>query len=364
MYIHIVIGTRPNFIKAAPLCWAAKKIGIKIHLIHTGQHYDLLMNQVFFDDLDLPRPYRYLDIGSGSHAKSTGRCLERLGNVFSEDKPDWVIVIGDVNSTIAGALAAVKLGIKCAHVESGLRSFDRTMPEEINRIATDSISDLLFATEPSGVTNLEHEGHSPGSIKLVGNVIIDTLDHFLPIARKRGAFNLFDLKVKNYALLTLHRQSNVDIDSSLKALIDKIDLVQQLIPVVFPVHPRTRKELHSFGFENRLEKLSNLKIVDPLGYVDFLSLMGNSKMVITDSGGIQEETTVLEIPCLTLRDNTERPITCEQGTNQLVGSTGSKLMSAIESVMNNEQKIIKRPDLWDGHTAERILNELTIGKIS
>ncbi len=358
MLIHVVAGARPNFMKAAPLCWAAEELGVELRLIHTGQHYDKEMSQVFFDELGLPKPHKHLGVGSGTHGQVTARCLERLEEVFAQERPDWVLVVGDVNSTAAGALAAVKLHIATAHVEAGLRSFDRSMPEEINRMVTDAICDLLFVSEPAGVENLRREGHGENEIHLVGNVMIDTLERFLPAAKKRASSKKLGLEPKQYALLTLHRPSNVDSSGDLAALVEKLDWVQNKIPIFFPVHPRTRAKLKQTGHYEALSEMKNLQLADPVGYQDFLSLMTDSRVVLTDSGGIQEETTVLGIPCLTLRDNTERPITCDHGTNRLVGARGDGLASALEQVLDAPVTTGKRPDLWDGKAAVRIMKQL------
>jgi len=358
MKILVIAGTRPNFMKAAPLITAAKASGIEALLIHTGQHYDDAMSKVFFDELGLPRPHRNLDVGSGSHGEVTARCLEGLEKVFVDERPDWVLVVGDVNSTLAGALAAAKLRIPLAHIEAGLRSFDRDMPEEINRVVTDAVSDLLFVTEPTGVKNLLAEGRSEKAIHLVGNVMIDTLDRFLPFAKKKAAASTFGLKEHSYALLTLHRPSNVDQPRNLQILYCQLAAVQERFPVLFPIHPRTRAKMEATGMLKYFESLPQLRLTDPLGYIDFLSLMVTARVVLTDSGGIQEETTVLGVPCLTLRDNTERPITIEQGTNQLVGASGEKLIAVLDLVHKESRPAIKRPHLWDGKASERIVRIL------
>ena len=362
MRVLVVAGARPNFMKAAPLCWAAEAAGVEVLLVHTGQHYDPGMSQVFLDELGLPRPHRHLGVGSGSHGEVTARCLERLEKVFVDEKPDWVLVVGDVNSTAAGALAAVKLRIPTAHVEAGLRSFDRDMPEEINRVVTDAVCDLLFVTEPAGVENLEREGRAGDDVVLVGNVMIDTLERFLPAARKRGSARKLGLAEGGYALMTLHRPSNVDAAGDLDALIEKLEWAQSRLPIFFPVHPRTLARLEQGGRKKRLEDLPGLRLAEPVGYLEFLSLMTTARVVLTDSGGIQEETTVLGIPCLTLRDNTERPITCEQGTNRLVGARGDGLPAALEKILSGGEIRSRRPDLWDGRAAERIIQRLAEAK--
>jgi UDP-N-acetylglucosamine 2-epimerase (non-hydrolysing) len=344
--------------KAAPLCWAAKAAGIHVKLIHTGQHYDPGMNHVFFEELGLPKPHHHLGVGSGTHGQVTARSLERLEEVFAREQPDWVLVVGDVNSTLAGALAAVKLGILCGHVEAGLRSFDRSMPEEINRMAIDAICDQLFASEPAGVDNLTREGHPEECVHLVGNVMIDTLDRFLPAARRSDILDALGLEPRSYGLLTLHRPSNVDAGEAVDILIDQLERVQNEISIVFPVHPRTSTRLEELGRLARLQRLKDLTLIEPQGYLAFLCLMNSARFVLTDSGGIQEETTVLGVPCLTLRDNTERPITCEQGTNILVGARGERLFDAINVTLAGDHPGSRRPDLWDGHAAERIVGML------
>lgn len=358
MRILVVAGARPNFMKAAPLIAAARSAGIDALLVHTGQHYDEGMSQVFLDELGLPRPDHHLGVGSGTHAEVTARCLERLERVYLEEKPDWVLVVGDVNSTMAGALAAAKLGIPLAHVEAGLRSFDREMPEEINRVVTDAVSDLLFVTEPSGISNLRREGRPPEAIHLVGNVMIDTLERFREQAEKRNTAGKLDLEQGNYAVMTLHRPSNVDRREDLDTLCENLTWVQERLTVYFPVHPRTRKQLETMGMWDRLSGLPGMRLAEPVGYLDFLSLMTTCRVALTDSGGIQEETTVLGIPCLTLRDNTERPITVEQGTNRLVGARGDRIKEALAEILSAPPPEATRPDLWDGHAAERIMKLL------
>lgn len=354
----IIAGARPNFMKAAALIRAAWESGIDARLIHTGQHYDGDMSRVFFEELGIPRPHRNLGVGSGSHAEVTARCLARLEPVLLEEKPDIVLVVGDVNSTLAGALAAAKLGIPVGHVEAGLRSFDRSMPEEINRVVTDAVSDLLFISEPSGLANLRREGHPEKRLHLVGNVMIDTLDRFLPVARRRQTASKLSLPNRGYALVTVHRPSNVDQCESLQALVKHLKLMQDRLPVIFPVHPRTRARLEAAGLVDQLDSFLQLRMLEPMGYVDFLSLMDSARVVVTDSGGIQEETTVLGVPCLTLRDNTERPITIEQGTNQLVGASGERLIDALDETLSKSFPLPKRPALWDGRAAERIVHVL------
>lgn len=356
--IIIVVGARPNFMKAFPLVQAAQKLTVNAVLVHTGQHYSASMSNVFFKDLTLPEPKYNLDIGSGSHSEVTVRCIERLEPVFIKEQPSLVIVVGDVNSTLAGAVVAAKLGIPVAHVEAGLRSFDRSMPEEINRIVTDSVSNEFFVSEPAGVANLIKEGHPENKIHLVGNVMIDTLDYFLPIVQKCITPKQLG---ENYALVTLHRPSNVDKKERLQDICHKLIEVSHCLPVVFPVHPRTKYNLVKYNLWNTLSATSTIRLEDPVGYLDFISWMVHAKLVITDSGGIQEETTALGIPCLTMRDNTERPITVEVGTNRLVGSTGDKLLDYVNNILVCNASFGSRPPLWDGHAAERIMNIILEG---
>ncbi|HOX43475.1 MAG TPA: UDP-N-acetylglucosamine 2-epimerase (non-hydrolyzing) [Myxococcota bacterium] len=367
MLVHLIAGARPNFMKVAPIHRAAVAAGLEARLIHTGQHYDPAMSQVFLDELGLPAPHRHLEVGSGSHAEVTARALERLEKVFQEERPDWVLVVGDVNSTLAGALAAVKLGLRCAHVEAGLRSGDRAMPEELNRLATDAVCDLLLVSEPAGLANLRREGKPDKVVRLVGNTMIDTLDRFLPAARARQTRARFGLPERGFALCTLHRPSNVDDPAELAALVARLQRVAARLPVVFPVHPRTRARLAGAGMAppRRTDagsagamQASPLQLIDPLGYLDFVSLMADARVVLTDSGGIQEETTALGVPCLTLRDNTERPITVDEGTNQLVGAGGERLEPALDELLSGRARPGRRPALWDGHAAERIVAEL------
>jgi UDP-N-acetylglucosamine 2-epimerase (non-hydrolysing) len=330
-------------------------------LVHTGQHYDDNMSQVFFEDLALPQPDIYLGIGSGSHAQQTARIMLACESMLMQHKPDLVIVVGDVNSTLSGALTAAKLGIQVAHVESGLRSFDRTMPEEINRILTDHISDLLFTTEPSANENLRREGIADEKIHFVGNVMIDTLVQLLPKAEDRWGANdsisNFRSKTRNlteYGLVTLHRPSNVDKPESLQKIMRALIDIAREVPVIFPVHPRTRMKMENTGenIENR-----SLILIEPLGYLDFLALMSHATFVITDSGGIQEETTYLGVPCLTLRDSTERPITITKGTNELVSLDTVALHA--EKIMEGAWKAGMVPEMWDGKSAERIVDILS-----
>ncbi len=354
MKIINVCGARPNFMKIAPLMRAfAARPAIQPILVHTGQHYDEAMSQAFFDDLRLPRPDLNLEVGSASHAVQTALIMQRFEPVLERERPDAVLVVGDVNSTIACALVAVKLGIPTIHVEAGLRSFDRTMPEEINRVLTDAVSALLFVTEPAGVENLRREGVDAARIHLVGNVMIDTLLAHRTLADRSDVLQRLELSAGPYGVVTLHRPTNVDDPRVLGRILDALEEIQRTTPLVFPVHPRTRGNLQRHGLLTRIERLPQLRLADPLGYLDFLKLMSHAAVVLTDSGGIQEETTVLGVPCLTLRENTERPITIEQGTNQLVGMDPARILAGYRRI--REGRIEHRiPDLWDGRAGERI----------
>ncbi len=354
MKVLNVCGARPNFMKIAPLMRAfAASGGIQARLVHTGQHYDETMSRAFFSDLRLPQPDVNLEVGSASHALQTALIMQRFEPLLLEERPDAVLVVGDVNSTVACALVAVKLQVPTIHVEAGLRSFDRTMPEEINRLLTDAISELLFVSEPSGVTNLKREGIAPEKIHFVGNVMIDTLMAHRELAASSRVLDRLELADGHYGVLTLHRPANVDDPAVLSGVCDALEVIQAATPLVFPVHPRTRANLERTGLLARLTAMKGLRLTEPLGYLDFLRLMSGARVVLTDSGGIQEETTVLGVPCLTLRENTERPITVEQGTNQLVGLDPARIVAGYRKVLDG--RIQRRiPELWDGHAAERI----------
>lgn len=379
-----VVGARPNFMKVAPLHKAfeqfkSKNYKLKIeHLIcHTGQHYDEKMSKVFFEDLELPKPDFYLGIGSGSHAEQTAKTMIEFEKILLREKPDLVIVVGDVNSTIACSLVAVKLGIKTAHVEAGLRSGDRTMPEEINRLLTDAISDYLFVTEKSGLENLRHEGVPAEKVFFTGNVMIDSLINYLPKAEKSDICFKLGIYARSdglnhgsqesgvglsadgakFILLTFHRPANVDSEKFLKKLISIVGELSKLRKIVFPVHPRTRANLTKLNLN--FESNPNIILTDPIGYIDFLALTKNAELVITDSGGIQEETTYLGVQCITVRGNTERPVTVEVGTNQLIGTDLDLVKEAALKVLNGEKKTGTIPKLWDGKAAERIVKILT-----
>jgi UDP-N-acetylglucosamine 2-epimerase (non-hydrolysing) len=359
MKILNVVGARPNLMKIAPLMAEYSRYkSIKATLVHTGQHYDEIMSKLFFSELGIPEPDVNLEVGSGSHAAQTAEIMKRFEPVLINYKPDVVVVVGDVNSTIACGLVAVKLGIKLVHVEAGLRSGDRSMPEEINRVLTDSISDLLFCTEQSGVKNLLREGISPKKIHLVGHVMIDTLLRNKEKAKKSNILNLLNLNGDDFTVLTLHRPSNVDDPVVFARILEAIKIIQNDIPVIFPVHPRTRKNLESGSLGEHANQLPGFRLTEPLGYLDFLKLMSNAKVVLTDSGGIQEETTILQIPCLTLRENTERPITTELGTNQIVGTNPKTIIQAYKRAVNGSLNKPVIPPLWDGHAAERIVKTL------
>lgn len=355
-----ICGARPNFMKIAPLMRAYRQYPhVEARLVHTGQHYDAAMSKLFFEQLELPEPDVNLQVGSGSHAQQTAAIMQKFEPVVLDFKPDWVVVVGDVNSTVACALVATKLGVKVAHVEAGLRSFDRTMPEEINRIVVDSISDLLLVSEPSGVENLRKEGVPEAKIKFVGNVMIDTLLQHRERSKSSTVLKDLELTSKKYVTVTLHRPSNVDDPASLRRLVGVFEQVGKDMPVVFVVHPRTRGKLAELAKQAPLPK--GLRLVDPLGYLDFLALMDGSFAVLTDSGGIQEETTILGVPCLTLRENTERPVTITQGTNRLVGVEPEGVLKVWGEVRSKQGGKASKPDLWDGRAGERIVKAIVTG---
>ena len=359
--VLLIVGARPNFMKVAPIYAEMKRRPAEFApmIVHTGQHYDAAMSDSFFDDLGMPKPDVYLGVGSGSHAVQTAKIMTEFEPVVLRKKPDWVLVVGDVNSTIACALVCAKLGVKVAHVEAGLRSRDRSMPEEINRILTDSISDLLFTTSQDADANLSQEGIPAERIRFVGNVMIDSLMDHLEIAESSKVREDLGVAACDYTVLTLHRPSNVDDCKTLSGIIDALGAISERVPVVFPVHPRTRAKIEEFGF-GELIASSDIRLVDPLGYLDFMRLYSGARMVLTDSGGLQEETTVLGISCLTLRHNTERPVTIEMGTNILVGTEPDKIKQAAFNVLDGSSKTAsaKIPPLWDGKTAGRICVEL------
>ena len=360
MKIISVVGTRPNFIKIAPLMEAFRASpGVEPMLVHTGQHYDERMSDLFFHQLGIPEPDVNLNVGSASHAVQTAEILKAFEPVVLDNRPDVVLVVGDVNSTLACGLVAVKLGVKLVHVEAGLRSFDRSMPEEINRLLTDSISDLLFCTEQSGVDNLRNEGVPDEKVFMVGNVMIDTLLRNLPKADASTILADLGVREGQYAVLTLHRPGNVDDPDVLAGLLDAAEVVQRDMPIIFPIHPRTRKNLADSPLGARVEAMTPLRLIGPAGYLDFLKLMSSARLMMTDSGGIQEETTILKVPCLTLRENTERPVTADIGSNQIVGTDPEKILAGYRSIMDGSEPEPQTPPLWDGHAAERIAGILT-----
>jgi UDP-N-acetylglucosamine 2-epimerase (non-hydrolysing) len=360
--ILFVVGARPNFMKVAPVLEAVRATRkFDSILVHTGQHYDANMSDVFFSDLDMPQPDRFLGVGSGSHAEQTAKVMIEMEKLLAEEQPDLVMVAGDVNSTLATALVAAKAGIALGHIESGLRSFDRSMPEEINRIVADEFSQFCFVTEPSGLRNLEHEGISKDRVFFVGNTMIDSVQKYLPKAR--GQFpelgQKYGIGAKNYALVTLHRPSNVDEPEGLLRFVELFERMSAFVPrILFPVHPRTKKQLEEFNLSNRLQGNSSLKLIDPVGYLDFLALQSQAGVVLTDSGGIQEETTALGVPCITLRENTERPITVEEGTNELIGLDIEHALDLSKRALEGRWKSHQVPTLWDGHAARRIAHIL------
>ena len=353
-----IVGARPNFMKIAPIISEMNKHAeFELKLLHTGQHYDDEMSSFFFEDLQIPEPDIYLGVDSGNHGEQTGKIMIEFLRKFYWTK-NLIWYLGDVNSTIACGLVAVKLGVKFAHVEAGLRSFDRTMPEEINRLLTDQISDFLFITEKSAEDNLLKEGISRDKIHFVGNVMIDSLLGNLDRAQNSKIFTDLDLQPREFVLLTLHRPSNVDTRENFLEILTALQEIQKEIIVVFPVHPRSKKRLSEFGLNKKLKDMPNFLVQEPLGYLDFLKLMSEAKLVLTDSGGIQEETTVLGIPCLTLRENTERPVTVLQGTNEVIGVNAKRLVTESRKILNGTFKKGKRPDLWDGNAAKRLVDVL------
>ncbi|MBI5219159.1 MAG: UDP-N-acetylglucosamine 2-epimerase (non-hydrolyzing) [Bacteroidia bacterium] len=353
-----VVGARPNFMKVAPLHYEFLKHTDRIqHLIcHTGQHFDEKMSKIFFDELELPEPDFYLGVGSGSHAEQTARIMLAFEKVLLTENPDLVIVVGDVNSTMACSIVASKLSVKVAHVEAGLRSFDRTMPEELNRLVTDVLADYLFVSEKSGLRNLKNEGISNDKIFFVGNVMIDSLVRFTSKIDRSEILKSLDLENSGYVLVTFHRPSNVDSFESLKALTNLLNRIAILRKVVFPVHPRTHKNLMNYNLADIFNP--NIIITEPIGYIDFQKLTKHAELIITDSGGIQEETTYLGVQCITVRDSTERPITAEVGTNQLIGADFQKVETTALEVLNGNIKNGNIPELWDGKTAERIIHTI------
>lgn len=341
--------------KMAPILRAFRKYGhLQPLLVHTNQHYDAKMSDVFFRELGIPEPDIHLNAGSGTHAVQTAEIMTRFEKALMDEKPGLVIVVGDVNSTLACSVASAKLHIPVAHVEAGLRSNDRAMPEEINRLVTDTLSDYLFTTEPSGNENLIREGKKDNQIFFTGNVMIDSLVYAMPQIEQSAILRQFPVQPGHYVLVTLHRPSNVDDENSLDRILSIFETVTKTTPILFPIHPRTRKNIERFGFQTRVDSMKDLILTDPIGYIDFLNLMKNAKCVLSDSGGLQEESTYLRIPCLTMRENTERPVTMTVGTNTLVGSDPAVILEHFEKIMNGTYKKGAIPELWDGHAAERI----------
>jgi UDP-N-acetylglucosamine 2-epimerase (non-hydrolysing) len=358
-----VVGARPNFMKMAPIIKAMDQHPDEIEhlLVHTGQHYDQKMSKAFFDDLGMPKPDIDLGVGSGSHAEQTGQVMVKFEQVCLKEKPDLVIVVGDVNSTMACTITAKKLGIRVAHVEAGLRSGDMEMPEEINRLCTDVLCDYLFTTDTGANDNLRAEGVADDKVIFVGNVMIDTLLHHKAMAEKLTTGSDMGLEAGNYAMLTLHRPSNVDDKEILNGIFEALAEISEQLPIVFPIHPRTRKMMETFGLSHYLEPSESGKgiiVTEPLGYLEFLNLNMNARLVLTDSGGLQEETTVLGVPCITLRHNTERPITIEQGTNVLIGNDKYKILAAANDVLEGRAVTGRVPEKWDGKTSERLVEWL------
>jgi UDP-N-acetylglucosamine 2-epimerase (non-hydrolysing) len=359
--IHCVVGARPNFMKIAPLMREMlRHPEMRPVLVHTGQHYDPEMSEVFFNDLEIPTPDLHLGVGSGSQAAQTGKVMVAFEAVLEKDPADLVLLVGDVNSTLACSVVAAKAGVPVAHVEAGLRSFDRGMPEEINRIVTDALSTYHFTTSREADENLLAEGAEPSRVFFVGNVMIDTLLRFLGKAEKSTIRRGLSLP-QDYALLTLHRPSNVDEAAPLERIFAALAILSRRLPVVFPIHPRTRKMLEEFGIST---EAAGVRTVDPLGYIDFIHLEKHARLVLTDSGGIQEETSVLGVPCLTLRDTTERPVTLREGTNVLVGNDTDRIVAEAERALDGERRAATAPELWDGRASERIVAHLRrIGRL-
>lgn len=357
MKVVNIVGARPNFVKIAPLMQSmAKSSIIDPILLHTGQHYDYNMSERFFKDLGIPEPDVYLNVGSDTHGKQVAKIMKKFDDFCEEYKPDLVVVVGDVNSTMACSLVAVKRHIKVAHVEAGIRSYDRGMPEEVNRIVTDSVADILLPPSKDAVDTLLKEGHDNDQIHLVGNIMIDTLLKNQQKILQSDILQQLKIERQAYTLLTLHRPSNVDNVKSLKNIIEALEEIQNRIKIVFPIHPRTKKKIEEYGLMNRIQQSENIILTDPLGYFDFGKLVYDAKFVMTDSGGIQEETTVYQIPCITIRDNTERPVTILEGTNELAGSDKKKIVDFANKILEGNWKKGSIPELWDGKTADRIVN--------
>jgi len=359
MKVVLVVGARPNFMKMAPIYRELSRRGQdRVTLVHTGQHYDQAMSDVFFDQLGMPQPDVNLGVGSASHAIQTAKVMMEFEPVVLEHQPDLVLVAGDVNSTLACALTAAKLGVAVGHVEAGLRSRDWTMPEEINRVLTDRLSDLLFTPSRDANENLKAEGIDPARIHFVGNVMIDTLVALRPAAESVAAWEAFGLEPGVYGLVTLHRPSNVDHPETLGRILGALATLAREVPLIWPLHPLTEQRLTQFGLMDLLANCASIRTTGPLGYIETLSLMSRARLVLTDSGGMQEETTALGVPCLTLRENTERPITCSEGTNTLVGPNPERILSAANEILDGRGKPGQVPELLDGHAAERIVEVL------
>lgn len=357
MLIHLIAAARPNFMKVAPLYHELKKYPHQTMIVHTGQHYDFNMSKAFFYDLGLPEPDVNLEVGSGTHAEQTGGVMIAYESyLMTHTPPDWTIVVGDVNSTIACTLAAKKLNLKVAHLEAGLRSFDRTMPEEINRIVTDSLADILWTPSPDADENLVKEGISPKRIKRVGNIMIDSLLMLKEKIDLQKTWEKFGLTPFQYGLVTIHRPANTDERHQLMQIVNTLVKLSTQLPLIVPLHPRTKNKLLSFQLMDKLASASGIILTEPLGYLEFMGLLQSTRLVVTDSGGLQEETTFMDIPCLTLRDNTERPITCSQGTNELV--VLNNLEAAFEKILSGGWKKTTIPELWDGKTAQRIVKDM------
>ncbi|MDA5193587.1 non-hydrolyzing UDP-N-acetylglucosamine 2-epimerase [Govanella unica] len=355
--VHLIAAARPNFMKVAPVYHALKREPwCDVKLVHTGQHYDANMSDAFFQDLGLPAPDFHLGVGSGSHAEQTGGVMIAYEKICLSDRPDWIIVVGDVNSTAACAMVGAKLLIPVIHLEAGLRSGDRRMPEETNRLVTDAIADLLWTPSPDADENLRREGVAEERIERIGNIMMDSYELLRDRITRENAPAAHGLTPGNYGVVTLHRPSNVDDKATLTLLVEQLLKASELVPLFFAVHPRTRKRLEDFGLLTQLQTAPHMTLAEPVSYVPFMSLVSNAKLVITDSGGVQEESTYLDIPCLTLRDNTERPITVTEGTNRLVKP--EHLLENVATVMRGEWPHGRRPDLWDGQTAARIVKSL------
>lgn len=357
--ILIIAGARPNFMKIAPIMHAMRKSSkLEPILVHTGQHYDVKMSDTFFDELNIPRPDISLEVGSDTHARQVAKIMERFEPVCDEQKPQAILVVGDVNSTMACSIVAAKKEIKIIHVEAGIRSRDRSMPEEINRMVTDAITDILMPPSRDAVENLLAEGHAPEKIHLVGNIMIDTLLESRDLINKSEILKTLNLQTGNFVSLTLHRPSNVDNMDNFRKILTALEIIQQELPIVFPIHPRTRKMISEFGLGDYVASMKNLILTDPLGYFDFGKLISASRFVLTDSGGIQEETTIYGIPCITLRENTERPVTVWEGTNELAGCDTETIIALARQILDGNWKKGRIPELWDGAAAGRIISIL------